>query len=282
LSLTADRPLNEDLPPDVSDRLLKLELRRAQLEVQELRQNNFLAFVKHVWPEFIAGNHHKIMADAFERVARGELKRLIVNMAPRHTKSEFSSYLLPAWMMGRAPALKVIEATHTAELATGFGRKVKNLIDSKAFKEVFPEVSLSADSKASGRWNTDKGGEYFALGVGGAMAGRGASLCLLKGTLVEINGEATRIEQVRPGDSITTHYGRQRVTKFKLTTHNHGVKINSGLTASGSHPFMTSSGWVEAGDLTAGSKILTTTLWRRAWLRASFLLKCLPTRHGKA
>jgi len=176
LSLTADRPLNEDLPPDVSDRLLKLELRRAQLKVQELRQNNFLAFVKHVWPEFIAGKHHAIMADAFERVARGELKRLIVNMPPRFTKSEFSSYLLPAWMMGRSPTLKVIEATHTAELATGFGRKVKNLIDSQRYKEVFPDVSLSADSKASGRWNTDKGGEYFALGVGGAMAGRGCGL----------------------------------------------------------------------------------------------------------
>ena len=106
-----------------------------------------------MWPEFISGRHHKIIAEKLQRVASGELKRLINNMAPRHTKSEFASFLFPAWMMGQNPNMKIIQATHTTELAVNFGRKTKNLIDSDDYKEIFPEVKLAADSKASGRWD---------------------------------------------------------------------------------------------------------------------------------
>ena len=150
-----------------------------ELHDRDEYQGNFLKFVKHVWPSFIAGNHHRIFAEKLEKVARGELKRLIVNMPPRHTKSEFASYLFPAWVMGQRPETKIIQATHTAELAVGFGRKVKNLIDSEVYRDVFPELALAKDAKASGRWSTDKGGEYYAVGVGGALAGRGANLCII-------------------------------------------------------------------------------------------------------
>ena len=150
-----------------------------ELHDREEYQKNFLKFVKHVWPSFITGSHHRIFAEKLERVARGELKRLIVNMPPRHTKSEFASYLFPAWVMGQSPETKIIQATHTAELAVGFGRKVKNLLDSEIYRDVFPEIQLARDAKASGRWSTDKGGEYYAVGVGGALAGRGANLCII-------------------------------------------------------------------------------------------------------
>ena len=159
--------------------VLKLQLRLAQLERNERCQENFLDFVKAMWPEFIAGRHHYIIAEKLERVARGELKRLIINMAPRHTKSEFASYLFPAWMMGRNSKMKIIQATHTTELAVNFGRKTKNLLDADEYKEVFPEVKLSADSKASGRWDTAAGGMYYAVGVGSNLAGRGADLCII-------------------------------------------------------------------------------------------------------
>jgi hypothetical protein len=165
---------------DASDEtVLKLQLRLAQLERNERCQENFLDFVKAMWPEFIAGRHHHIIAEKLERVARGELKRLIINMAPRHTKSEFASYLFPAWMMGRNSKMKIIQATHTTELAVNFGRKTKNLLDSDEYKEVFPQVKLSADSKASGRWDTAAGGMYYAVGVGSNLAGRGADLCII-------------------------------------------------------------------------------------------------------
>ena len=150
-----------------------------ELHERDKLQGEFLEFVRHVWPSFIGGSHHKIFAEKLERVAKGELKRLIVNMPPRHTKSEFASYLFPAWVMGRNPHTKIIQATHTAELAVGFGRKVKNLLDSEIYRDVFPEIELARDAKASGRWSTNEGGEYYAVGVGGALAGRGANLCII-------------------------------------------------------------------------------------------------------
>ena len=70
-------------------------------------------------------------------------------------------------------------ATHTTELAVNFGRKTKNLIDSDDYKEVFPNVKLAADSKASGRWDTSNGGMYYAVGVGSNLAGRGGDLVII-------------------------------------------------------------------------------------------------------
>jgi len=171
--------MSNAMTPEAESKRLKLELRLAQLEKNEKCQNDFLTFVRAMWPDFIAGRHHKIIADKFERVATGELKRLIINMAPRHTKSEFASYLFPAWMMGRDPRMKIIQATHTTELAVNFGRKVKNLIETDEYKEVFPEVALAVDSKASGRWDTNKGGMYYAVGVGSNLAGRGGDLVVI-------------------------------------------------------------------------------------------------------
>ena len=173
--------------PKVLDRLSEADLRvlEAQLlhleklKQKELARSKFIKFVEKVWPTFISGRHHKIMATAFERVARGECKRLIINMPPRHTKSEFASYLLPAWFLGQFPHKKVIQTFHTAELAVGFGRKVRNLVDSEVYHDIFPELSLQADSKAAGRWNTSKSGDYFAIGVGGAVTGKGADLLII-------------------------------------------------------------------------------------------------------
>jgi len=142
-------------------------------------QDDFLSFVRVAWPAFIEGGHHKIMSDAFNRIANGELKRLIINMPPRHTKSEFASHLFPAWYLGKYPDRKVIQTAHTAELAVGFGRKVRNLVGSEDYQKIFSDVSLSVDSKAAGRWNTNLGGEYFAIGVGGAVTGKGADILIV-------------------------------------------------------------------------------------------------------
>lgn len=158
--------------------LQDLERREKMLEKERAR-NTFMGFVERVWPEFISGRHHKIMAQAFERVARGECKRLIINMPPRHTKSEFASYLLPAWFLGKYPNKKIIQSSNTGELAVGFGRKVRNLVDTEVYREIFPELTLQQDSKAAGRWNTSKGGDYFAIGVGGTVTGKGANVLII-------------------------------------------------------------------------------------------------------
>ena len=165
-----------------------------KLKEQKKAQTRFIDFVKQMWPVFISGKHHGKMAEAFERVARGDCKRLIINMPPRHTKSEFASYLLPAWFLGQYPHKKVIQTSHTAELAVGFGRKVRNLVDQDNYQAIFPQLSLQSDSKAAGRWNTSKGGDYFAIGVGGAVTGKGADLLIIddphseqEAALAEIN-----------------------------------------------------------------------------------------------
>ena len=158
---------------------LKYILRKKLLEKQERNQNSFLGFVKEVWPDFVQGYHHKVYAEKLDRVAKGELKRLIVNMPPRHTKSEFASHLFPAFFMGRHPKAKLIQTTHTGELSIRFGRKTKNLLESDEYAKVFPGVHLAADSKAAGRWESNHGGEYFAAGVGGAITGRGADLLVI-------------------------------------------------------------------------------------------------------
>ena len=170
--------INRLPPEEKADLLKKLELLNEK-KTQEKAEQNFLDFVKSMWPAFIEGEHHKIMADAFERVANGELKRLIVNMPPRHTKSEFASYLFPAWFLGKYPEKKIIQTAHTAELAVGFGRKVRNLISNDDYQKIFKGVELSSDSKAAGRWNTNKGGDYFAIGVGGAVTGKGADVLVI-------------------------------------------------------------------------------------------------------
>jgi len=148
-------------------------------EFQEKSTGTFLEFVKSIWDGFIEGDHHKKMAKAFDDIANGKLKRLIINMPPRHTKSEFASHLFPAYLLGKNPKLKIIEATHTADLAVNFGRKVRDLIDGEEYHALFPETELKADSRSAGKWLTNKGGEYYAAGTGGALAGRGADLFII-------------------------------------------------------------------------------------------------------
>jgi len=146
---------------------------------RENAQKDFMSFVHEMWPGFINGAHHKVMAKKFEEIASGKTKRLIINMPPRHTKSEFGSYMLPAWFLGRDPSKKIIQCSNTAELAVGFGRKVRNLVGSEQYAKIFPNVTLRSDSKAAGRWSTNANGEYFAIGVGGTVTGKGADLLII-------------------------------------------------------------------------------------------------------
>jgi len=158
---------------------LALLSRYDQMEKQDKCQGDFIEFVKHMWPECILGRHHKIIGDKFNKIAQGKLKRLIVCLPPRHSKSEFASTYFPAWMMGRKGDLKIIQTTHTAELAVRFGRKVRNIIDSDDYSQVFPDLQLQADNKSAGRWTTNQEGESFYAGVGGAITGRGADLLII-------------------------------------------------------------------------------------------------------
>ena len=142
-------------------------------------QNDLIAFAKHMQDDYMVGKHHRILADRLMEVERGEKDRVCVNLPPRHGKSALTSLLYPAWFIGKNPKKSIIMVSHTADLAVDFGRKVRNIIASPRYAEIFPDVSLASDSKSSGRWNTNHGGEFFACGVGSALAGRGADLLLV-------------------------------------------------------------------------------------------------------
>jgi predicted phage terminase large subunit-like protein len=171
----------------VLDKLPAHELEKLKRQVAEYKtalerekcQESFMPYVKKMWPGFIHGRHHAVLAKKFEDVASGKIKRLAISLPPRHTKSEFGSFLFPSWFLGKFPNKKVMQASNTGELAVGFGRKVRNLVMGEQYAEVFPDVTLRQDSKAAGRWSTNKDGEYFAIGVGGTMTGRGADLVII-------------------------------------------------------------------------------------------------------
>jgi predicted phage terminase large subunit-like protein len=172
-------------PDEIEAERLRLELRLSLLEAREKANATFLDFCKYVWPEMLVGEHHKRIAAALDRVVAGQCKRLMIAMPPRHGKSQMGSYLFPAYLMGKKPDSKLIVGSHTAELAQRFGRMIRNLVEDERYSEIFPEMKLSVDSKAAGRWNTAHGGEAFFIGKGGAMTGRGGDVVVLDDILDE-------------------------------------------------------------------------------------------------
>jgi predicted phage terminase large subunit-like protein len=140
---------------------------------------DLIEFCKKMQPDYKVGKHHRILANELMAISEGTKDRVCVNIPPRHGKSQLVSIYFPAWFLGRHPDKKVLMVSHTTDLAVDFGRKVRNLIDTPAYKQIFPTVSLASDNKSAGRWNTNVGGEYFACGVGSALAGRGADLLLV-------------------------------------------------------------------------------------------------------
>ena len=160
---------------EVSRMVEELEVRKAR----QKKQDDLIEFCKHMQKDYKVGAHHRRLASLLEDIEEGIRDRICVSVPPRHGKSQLVSIYYAAWYLGRNPGHKVMLVSHTTDLAVDFGRKIRNLIDTPEYKEVFPDVGLSADSKSAGRWNTNFGGEFFAAGVGAALAGRGAHLLLV-------------------------------------------------------------------------------------------------------
>ena len=158
---------------------LELLAKAAEHQRKNLARTNMIEFAKAVYPGFKVGPHHRKLAQIFSDVISGKKKRVIINIAPRMGKSEFSSYLFPAYFLGNFPEKKIIMGTHTAGLSEDFGRRVRNLLEADEYRELFPATAVADDQKAAGKWSTSAGGQYYAAGVGGALAGRGADLFVI-------------------------------------------------------------------------------------------------------
>jgi predicted phage terminase large subunit-like protein len=185
--------------PDKEKRRVADLLKQYQNQLTQAKgKDSFLDFINHVYPGYKVGPHHRKLARIFEEIANGVKKRVIVNIAPRHGKSEMISYLAPAWFLGKFPQKKVIMASHTADLAVNFGRRVRNLVGAENYRDIFPTVELQADSKSASRWGTNFNGEYFAIGVGGALAGRGADLFIIDDPHSEQEAKQGRADVFEP------------------------------------------------------------------------------------
>ncbi len=247
-------------------------------------QDDFLEFCLHMDPEYKVGAHHRKLAALLMQMEDGVSDRLAVSVPPRHGKSMMISTLYPAWYLGKHPEQQIMLISHTADLAVDFGRKVRNIISSVKYGEIFPNVSLAADSKSAGRWNTNHGGQFYATGVGSALAGRGAHLCLAAGTKIQIDDNSKAvvgIEAATKGVKIRTISGWEVITKKSLTIHNEAVKINHTTTSSLDHPFMTQRGWVPAGELVVGDYLKTESIWSRLWTIINSLRNNLLAKRGK-
>ena len=141
-------------------------------------KDSLARFIEYRQAGYAPGRHHLLLIDKLEAVERGEIERLMVCMPPGSAKSTYTSVEFPAWFMGRNPSMSVIAASHTQELAERFGRRVRNIVASEEFDRVFG-LGVADDSSSAGRWDTSRGGEYFAAGVGGSITGRRADLGII-------------------------------------------------------------------------------------------------------
>jgi predicted phage terminase large subunit-like protein len=209
-------------------------------------RNDLIAFCKHMQPDYKVGKHHRVLADLLMQIADGEKDRVCVNIPPRHGKSHLVSTYFPAWFIGKYPDKKVLMVSHTTDLAVDFGRKVRNIIDSERFKDVFSDVMLAADSKSAGRWNTNKGGEYFA--------------CIRRYTVICTERGPIPAGQVRVGDRLLNAGGY--VTVQEVFDSEHSATYNvAGLHCSAKHPVWTANrGWVEAQYLCASDVLCVASI----------------------
>ena len=150
-----------------------------ELAIRELSRRRFGDFIHYVFPTYRENWHHSLIISKLEAVERGEIRKLMITLPPRHGKSELVSIHFPAWFFGRNPTKSIIASSYSSDLAVTFGRKARNLVNSEDYKILFPKVSLAEDSKAAGQWNTNEKGEYTAVGIGGAITGRGADIFII-------------------------------------------------------------------------------------------------------
>ena len=139
-------------------------------ELLTLARKDLACYAMAIWPKFQLAAHHRLIANHLEAVERGDIRRLMISMPPRHGKSLLTTQIFPAWYLGRRPDRAIISASYGQELADDFGRKVRDFVISPMHRAVFPECCV-ADAFSMRRFETTAGGSYYAVGRGGADYG---------------------------------------------------------------------------------------------------------------
>jgi predicted phage terminase large subunit-like protein len=173
-------------PPHIAD-VVRERLRRAieepvaveEPEVEASLRFSLIGFTQYRFPKYRPSKVHCYVAEQLERVERGEVDRLMIRMPPRMGKSELAARSFPAFCLGRKPWRQFIAASASGDLARDIGRDVRNVVSSEGYQLIFPNVVLSPDAKAAGKWTTSQGGAWYSVGVGGDVLGRGAHILLV-------------------------------------------------------------------------------------------------------
>ena len=157
--------------------------------IEAQSKQDLLTFVRKTAPtlvtDFKMGRHIELLCDRLQKVADGKIKRLMVFLPPRSSKSLIASKIFPAWYMGRNPNHEIMSVSHSDQLASDFGRSVRDIVNTEEYQRIFKGVQLKADVKAAGKWKTNQNGSYYAAGVRSQIAGRGAHLALLDDVMSE-------------------------------------------------------------------------------------------------
>lgn len=232
-------------PAEMADMITLLDELDERKRVN-LAQNDFLAFIAAVDTSYKFGAHLKRLGNLLMGVETGLHDRIAVSMAPRFGKSQMISIYYPAWYLGKHPDHKVIVASHTADLAVDMARKVRNLMQTDEYRRIFPGVSIASDAKAAGKWNTNKGGEYYA--------------CLRRHALVHTDRGLVPAGQIRVGDRLANASGYVTVQEVYNSEHGETYDV-AGLLCSAEHPLWTMNrGWVYAKDLDAGDLLCMASI----------------------
>lgn len=151
----------------------KAQAQDPRIELRESAADHLIPFCRYTFPLFQDAPHCDLIARELEAIEAGENDRLILELPPRHSKTELVSIRFPAWAMGRKPDRAFISASYSDKLATESGRRVRNIVDTQG---VFPTVRLAADSKAKDLWHTSQGGQFLAVGIGSGVVGWGGDI----------------------------------------------------------------------------------------------------------
>ena len=158
-------------------------------KVEYQSNENFLTFVKRMAPSIVSdfkmGNHIRVISDKLQDLEEGKIKRLMVFLPPRSSKSVICSKLFPAWYIGRHPEHEILTVSHSDQLSSDFGRSVRDVVNTEEFQKIFRGVQLRSDVRAAGKWKTNQGGMYYAAGVRSQIAGRGAHIAILDDVMSE-------------------------------------------------------------------------------------------------
>lgn len=240
--------------------------------------NSLIGFARYIWPEFRLGPHHKYIANLYDRASSGEGVFATVSVAPRHGKSQLLSWLGPCYFLGKRPTEPIILATHTTDLSTDFGRKIKNTINSPQYKEIFPETEIASDSRASGKFNTSKGGGVLCVGTGSSIAGYGGRIivCGINTNKVRTLRGVVSLGTLRPNDHVAGPEGWEKVTTIVENRQTLVYSVDSLVDVSADHPFaVVGRGWVPAEELRAGDRIRTESIWNKLSINLQSVVRTL-------